>query len=79
VTFLEAAARVLEKAQSPLTVSQITEAAVRRGLIESHGKTPEATMSAALYRAPKDGPIQRVFSPGIVRARRGSVRWVYRG
>jgi HB1, ASXL, restriction endonuclease HTH domain len=58
MTFLEAAEVVLRTARKPLTVREITETALRRGLLETHGKTPEATMSAALYGGPPDGPIR---------------------
>ena len=34
-------------------------------------------MSAALYRASADGPIQREYVAGATRAKRGSVRWTY--
>jgi hypothetical protein len=55
MTFLEAAELVLRTAKKPLTIREITGMALRRGLIETRGKTPEATMSAALYRMPDDG------------------------
>jgi hypothetical protein len=58
-------------------VAEITEIALRRGLVETRGKTPVATMRAALYGAPSDAPIQRKSSPGRRRAKRGSVRWAY--
>ena len=77
MTFLEAAEVVLRRAKRSLTVAEITEIALRRGLIHTSGKTPEATMSAALYRAPSDGPIRREFEPGRQRAVRDSVRWRY--
>ena len=77
VTFLEAAEEILRKARRPLTVEEITAKALERGLIRSSGKTPTATMSAALYRAPADTGIRRVAQTGRVRAKRGSVRWVY--
>ena len=77
MTFLEAAEIVLRTAKKPLTVREITDVALRRGLLETRGKTPEATMSAALYRTPDDGPIRRESSPGPQRAKRGSVRWSY--
>lgn len=77
MTFLEAAEVVLRTARKPLTVREITEIALRRGLLETHGKTPDATMSAALYGASPDGPIRREFVPGSRRAVRGSVRWYH--
>jgi hypothetical protein len=77
VTFLEAAEDVLRRARKPLTAREITEAAMARGLISPRGRTPEATMSSALYGAPSESPIQREFKPGRQRARRGSVHWRY--
>jgi hypothetical protein len=77
VTFREAAECVLKESNRPLTVHEIVERALRRDLISTTGKTPEATMSAALYGAPADGPIRREFEPGPARARRGSVRWLH--
>ena len=77
VTFLEVAVAVLRTARKPLTSAEITEIALRRGLIKTHGKTPEASMSAALYGAPSESPIRREFTPGPTRAARGSVRWKY--
>jgi HB1, ASXL, restriction endonuclease HTH domain len=77
MTFLEAAEEVLRRSGKALTARQITEKAMARGLIRSGGKTPEATMSSALYRAPTTGPIRREFEAGNERARRGSVRWKY--
>lgn len=79
MTFLEAAEIVLKAAKRPLTASEITEAALRQGLIDPQGRTPEATMSAALYTAPSDARIRREFVPGKRRAARGSVRWRYVG
>ncbi len=73
MTFLQAAEAVLRRAKTPLTAAQITELALTRGLLHTHGKTPEATMSAALYGAPKDGAIQRESEAGRQRATRGSV------
>lgn len=74
--FIEAAEEVLRGERRPLTAREITELALVRGLIDTHGKTPEATMSAALYGAPADSPIRREFQPGRERAVRGSVRWI---
>lgn len=77
MTFLEAAQEVLQRSRKPLTAREITDIALRQGLLHTHGKTPDATMSAALYGAPRDGPILRQFSPGRQRAARDSVRWTY--
>jgi hypothetical protein len=77
VTFLEAAEAVLRTSRKPLTAREITEIAIRKGLVQTHGKTPEATMSAALYGAPSGSPIRREFTPRRQRAAHGSVRWTY--
>jgi HB1, ASXL, restriction endonuclease HTH domain len=76
MTYLEAAEKVLRAAKRPLSAREITEIALREGLITSHGKTPEATMSARLYVASAEGRFQRQCEPGPNRARRGSVRWL---
>jgi hypothetical protein len=76
MTFLAAAEAVLRSAKRPLTAREITEQALNRRLIATSGKTPEATMTAALYRA-RSPHIQRSFAPGPTRAVRNSVRWSY--
>jgi hypothetical protein len=78
MSFFDAAVRVLGEAGRPLTTKEITDKALRRGLIEPAGKTPEASMSAALYMHVKSAPsarIRRLYEAGHGRARRGSVRW----
>lgn len=77
MTFLGAAEEVLRKSRKPLTVREITERALKQGLVHTKGKTPEATMSAALYGAPADAPLRREFTAGRQRAKRDSVRWLY--
>lgn len=77
VTYLQAAETVLRTASKPLTAGEITEIALRRGLLHTKGKTPAASMSAALYGAPPESPIRREFEPGRQRARRASVPWTY--
>jgi hypothetical protein len=65
-----------------MSIEEITEAAIRKGLIHPRGNTPAATMSAALYRyvqEPGAPALQRDFQPGATRAVRGSVRWRYVG
>lgn len=48
MTFLEAAKTVLRDAGEPLSPAEITRRALDRGLIETQGATPAATMSAQL-------------------------------
>jgi hypothetical protein len=77
MTFIEAAVEVLKRSKRPLTADEILSEAQRRGLLSSKGKTPKATLSAALYTnlKRKKSPFERVFKPGELRAKRGSVRW----
>ena len=49
MTYYEAALRVLRSVQRPLTSREITDQALKRGLIAPVGKTPHATMTAELY------------------------------
>jgi hypothetical protein len=77
MTFLEAAEAVLRTSKRPLSAAEITDIALERGLLKPRGRTPAATMSAALYTAPADASLRRMSEPGTTRARRGSVRWTY--
>ncbi|MGH2868283.1 MAG: winged helix-turn-helix domain-containing protein [Solirubrobacteraceae bacterium] len=77
MTFAEAAENVLRKERRPMTAKEITEIALARKLIRSQGKTPTATMTAALYGLPAASPIEREFVAGAQRAKRDSVRWRY--
>ena len=86
MTFFEAALQVLRSSKQPLTVREITDRALERGLVASDGKTPYSTMSAILYRqlAP-DSQIVKVANglglahPKDGRARASGVRWKLRG
>ncbi len=80
-TFLDAALTVLAAAERPLTSREVAERVIAGGLIRTSGKTPEASIAAALYVALRDGRapgLERLFEPGPTRARRNSVRWRYR-
>lgn len=75
-TFLAAAIEVLRASGRPMTTREITDEALSQGLVQTRGKTPAATMSAALYAAARQGRvIRRMSEPGPNRAVRGSVRW----
>jgi hypothetical protein len=79
--FFSAAVRVLRATGRPLTTRQLTDEAIRQGLIHPSGRTPASTMSAALYKAVRDDPtcpIRRLFEPGAHRAVRNSVMWTVR-
>ncbi len=49
VSFKKAAVEVLKKANEPLTTKEITYIAIQEGLIDTAGRTPEATMGAQIY------------------------------
>ena len=69
----------LRRSRRPLTAREIVHAAVKAGLIVTRGRTPEATMSAALYVGAKSDPLLFKHEvPGRLRAMRGSVRWSVR-
>ena len=77
MTYYEAALRVLKFVGHPLTAREITDQAIEAGLIAPAGKTPCATMSAALYtRVRSDLELLKMEDPGNGRAKRGSVRWM---
>lgn len=78
LTFFKAALKVLETSEKPMTTRQIISEAIRRGLIDPRGKTPEATLSALFYLHVRDAAkplIRRHANPGLTRAQRGSVAW----
>lgn len=79
--FLGAALEVLAEATRPLTSREVAERVIERGLVLTSGKTPEASLTAALYVALRDARapgLERLSDPGPTRAKRGSVRWRYR-
>ena len=76
MTYLEAAIAVLNASQHPLTTAEIMARIVREGLVPISGRTPGATLSAALYRnLGKHQHLRREAQSGRHRAARGSVRW----
>lgn len=77
MTYYEAAIQVLKIAHRPLTVREITDLAVERSLIVPGGKTPHASMSAALYKHSQlDQRLVKVATQVNVRSR--NVRWSLR-
>ena len=78
MTYYKAAIEVLKAAKRPLTVREITNLAIEAGLITPRGKTPAATMSAALYRARNHPDLVSAGDRGDKRAKRGTVRWTLR-
>lgn len=78
MTYRDAALVVLRNSRRAMTATEIADAALKKGLITTRGRTPGQTMSAALYlytRDVEDASIRREFKPGLIRARRESVRW----
>ncbi len=55
MTFLEAAIEVLRQAGRPLPVKEITERAIKAGLLTHQGRAPEATMQARIAGELKKG------------------------
>jgi restriction endonuclease Mrr len=49
MSFKDAAVEILRKANEPLSAIEIASRATQEGLIQTEGKTPEATMAAQLY------------------------------
>lgn len=49
LSFKEAAVKILNQADEPLSAKEITKIALEEELIETSGATPEATMAAQLY------------------------------
>lgn len=79
MTYYEAALQILCTSGTPLTVREITDRAIREGLVMPRGQTPDATMSAALYkRLGTDSRLVKIDIPGETRAKRGSVKWKLR-
>jgi hypothetical protein len=64
-----------------MTATEIARVAIERGLVESSGKTPDATLTAQVYVRLRDHPqgqLRKIAEPGPLRARRDSVRWAWR-
>lgn len=76
LTYREAALRVLREAGCPMTTRELINSAIASGLIMPGGKTPQATMSAVLYRTVQGDPrFKKIEERGPLGAKRGSVRW----
>jgi hypothetical protein len=81
MTFAQAVIEVLREASEPLTTNEVADAVLRSKPVDSPGKTPRATISAAMYvmsKSPNNPGVRRLAEPGPTRAKRGSVRWVWR-
>ena len=79
MTYYQAALEVLRSAQHPLTLREITNEAIERGLIAPHGSSPENTMGAVLYVQGRKNPeLIKTGDPGKRGSKPGSVRWMLR-
>jgi restriction system protein len=67
VSFRQAAIKILEESNEPLTVSEITRRALEQKLITTGGATPQATMNAKIILDMKNKQEKSSF----VRVRRG--------
>ena len=67
---LDAAARVLKEAGKPMKVKAIAETMLAKGYWKTRGKTPAATLSAAIHREIKDKGKEARFA----KAERGRFR-----
>jgi hypothetical protein len=45
MSYFNAAIKILEQANTPLTTREVADAAIKNGLVKPKGKTPRATMS----------------------------------
>jgi HB1, ASXL, restriction endonuclease HTH domain len=79
MTYFEAAMQILKSSQTPLTTQEITDRALKRGLIAPRGKTPTATMASVLYvQLATNAQLVKIEERGSLRAKRGTVRWTLR-
>jgi hypothetical protein len=82
MTYYRAALEVLRSAQRPLTMREITDQAMERGLITSRAKNPYKSMATELYVRGRNNPdLIRTGDPGDPGKRAmkpGSVRWALR-
>lgn len=77
MTYLQAALAVLKQSKRTLSTNELWARIEEAGLVKCMGRTPQQTLSAALYRASAaEGPLKREYTQGVGgRATRGSVRW----
>lgn len=81
MTFVQASIEVLREASKPLTTREVADTVLRTKHVDSRGKTPLASISAALYvisKSPNNPGVRRLAKRGPNRAMRGTVRWIWR-
>lgn len=74
MNFKEAAYHVLGKEKKPLSTKEITQIALKEGLITTDGKTPDATMGAVIYTDIKQKGEKSLFAK-VKRALFGLREW----
>ena len=82
MTFEAAVIEVLRNAKRPLSAREVADAVVGLGRVPTVGKTPDATVSACLYRLGHNTAVtgvQRIAKEGPTRGKRGTVRWRWSG
>ena len=70
--FLDAAAETLKRAEEPLHYRELTRRALAQGLVQTEGRTPEATLAALVsldMKRKRAGSRFRRVSPGVVALR----------
>lgn len=70
--FIESAKKVLGASNQPLSIKEITETALRQGILITTGKTPESTMSALIGKDIRENGTKSFFvkiSQGVYGAR----------
>lgn len=74
LTFFDAALKVLRDKDRPTTTNELIAECLKRGLIDTSGKTPDASMSSILDRMRQrpQSPIRRRFKAGRQRAVQGN-------
>jgi hypothetical protein len=79
MSYIEAALQILKASRRPLTTREITERALERGLVIPQGRTPHATMRAALYgRLGTDARLVKTESRTPDHPKQGAVYWTLR-
>lgn len=73
--FRAAAIKLLTGRKTPMTVKELTEQAIDKGLLTSAGKTPDRTMATLLYTDPT-GTFERVVPEAAAgKTRANGVKW----
>lgn len=68
-SFIDAAIMILEKEKKPMKTKGIIDRALRLGLIKTHGRTPDQTLTGILNRLVKENKIYKGYK--IIKVRQG--------